>query len=144
MPKLLELFCGTKSISKAFAGAGWKTYTVDWNAEFKPTLCADIGTLTAQDLIELCGGIPDVVWMSPDCTSYSVAAIGKHRKKNEITGELLPTSEYAKQCDNINQRIIDIVINQLKPKYWFIENPRGAFHKMGFVSNLPRFTVTYC
>lgn len=34
MPKLLELFCGTKSISKAFEAAGWETYTVDWEAAF--------------------------------------------------------------------------------------------------------------
>ena len=45
--KFLELFCGTKSMSKAFAASGWETYTVDWNKDFEPDLCADIGTLTA-------------------------------------------------------------------------------------------------
>ena len=54
--KVLELFCGTKSISKAFQEAGHETYTVDWNKDFKPSLCADIGTLTINApllLIEL-------------------------------------------------------------------------------------------
>jgi hypothetical protein len=49
--------------------------------------------------------------MSPDCTSYSIAAIGKHRKKNIETDELDPTSDYAKLCDEINTHIIDVVIN---------------------------------
>jgi site-specific DNA-cytosine methylase len=29
--KMLDLFCGTKSMSKAFDAAGWETYTVDWD-----------------------------------------------------------------------------------------------------------------
>jgi hypothetical protein len=32
--KILELFCGTKSVSKAFASVGWETYTVDWDKDF--------------------------------------------------------------------------------------------------------------
>lgn len=144
MPKMLELFCGTKSISKAFEAAGWETFTVDWNKKFQPTLCADIGTLSAEDIIKLCGGVPDVVWLSPDCTTYSVAAIGKHRKKNFVTDELEPISEYAQECDRINSHIINVIINEVKPKLWFIENPRGGMRKMHFVRELPRFTVTYC
>ena len=34
MPKMLELFCGTKSMSNAFKKAGWEVFTVDWNPEF--------------------------------------------------------------------------------------------------------------
>lgn len=59
--KVLELFCGTKSISNAFAEAGHETYTVDWEKQFNPTLVADIGTLTVPDIIKLCGGSPDVI-----------------------------------------------------------------------------------
>lgn len=144
MPKMLDLFCGTKSVSKEFEAAGWEVFTVDWEKKFEPTLCADIGTLTAQDIIELCGGVPDVVWASPDCTSYSIAAIRYHRKKNEDTGELEPVSEYAQFCDKVNTHIINVIVNELKPKYYFIENPRGGMRKMGFVSGLPIYTLTYC
>lgn len=142
--KMLDLFCGTKSVASAFEQAGWEVYTVDWEKKFNPTLCADIGTLTAEDIINLCGGVPDVVWMSPDCTSYSIAAISHHRKKNLKTDELEPVSDYACFCDNVNSHIIDVVVNQLKPKYFFIENPRGGFRKMGFVKDIPRYTITYC
>lgn len=143
MPKFLDLFCGTKSMAKAFERAGWETYTVDWEKKFNPTLCADIGTLTAEDIIDLCGGVPDVIHMSPDCTTYSVAAISHHRTK-EPSGNLAPKSEYAQKCDAVNSHIIDVVINQLKPKFWFIENPRGGFRKMDFVKDFPRYTITYC
>ena len=142
--KMLELFCGTKSMSKAFEAAGWETYTVDWEESFKPSLCADIGTLTAEQIIELCGGVPDVVWLSPDCTTYSIAAIRYHRKKNIETDIPEPVSEYAQFCDKVNSHIIDVVVNQVKPKYFFIENPRGCFRKMGFVKDIPMYTVTYC
>lgn len=143
--KVLDLFCGTKSIAHAFErrGGEYEVYTVDWDSSFNPSLVADIGKLTAQDIIDLCGGKPDIIWASPDCTTYSVAAIGFHRSKAETGEELVPMTEYAKQCDEINKHLVEL-IRELKPKYWFIENPRGAMRKMGFVQGLPRYTVTYC
>jgi hypothetical protein len=100
--------------------------------------------LTVEKIIELCGGVPDFVHMSPDCTSYSVAAISHHRRKNEDTGELEAVTDYAKFCDKTNAYIIDLIVNQLKPKFYTIENPRGAMRKMSFVKDLPMYTVTYC
>lgn len=141
--KVLDLFCGTKSIANAFQRHGHEVYTVDWNADFEPTLCADIGTLTANNVIKLCGGVPDVIWASPDCTSYSVAAISYHRRKNPETGNLDGITDYAKMCDKINQHVIEL-IKELNPKYFFIENPRGGMRKMSFIQGIPRYTVTYC
>ena len=141
---ILELFAGTRSIGKAFERRGHKVYSVEWDKDFKDIdLYADIGTLSAQDLIKLCGGRPDVIWASPDCTTYSVAGISHHRRRDLITGNLNPISEYAKFCDKVNQHVLDL-IHELKPKYWFIENPRGCFRKMDFVKELPRYTITYC
>ena len=144
MPKMLDLFCGTKSMAKAFERAGWETYTVDWEPSFDPTLCCDINTLTIEKIIELCGGVPDFVHLSPDCSSYSVAAISHHRQKNKETGNLDPISDYAQFCDKTNSYIIDLIVNQLKPKFYTIENPRSGMRKMNFVKNLPRYTTTYC
>lgn len=140
--KMLELFCGTKSVSNAFKNAGWEVYTVDWNKDFEPTLCADISKLTADDIIALCGGVPDVIHASPDCTSYSVMAISYHREK-EPNGNLKAKSDYAKFCDKTNAHVINLIRN-LNPKYYFIENPVGGLRKMDFMQGLPRHTVTYC
>lgn len=139
---VLDLFCGTKSIANAFEERGHKVFTVDWDKQFQPTLVADIGTLTAKDIITLCGGVPDVIWASPDCTTYSVSAIYKHRRK-EPSGNLAPATDYAKRCDEYNRHLIEL-IKELKPRYWFIENPMAGMRKMDFVRGLPRYTVTYC
>jgi hypothetical protein len=140
---VLDLFCGTKSIAKAFEARGHTVYTVDWEKGFSPTLAADIGTLTAADIIALCGGVPDVIWASPDCTTFSIAAISHHRRKNPQTGNLDPISDYAKLCDAVDQNVLKLIA-ELKPRYYFIENPRGGMRKMKWMQNIPRYTVTYC
>lgn len=132
--KVLDLFCGTKSISNAFAERGHEVYNVDWDARFCPTLCADIGTLSAQDIIKLCNGVPDVIWASPDCTTYSVQAISHHRRRDQ-NGNLCPVTEYAKKCDAYNAHLISL-IKELNPRYWFIENPRAGLRKNGFHARL--------
>lgn len=142
--KVLELFAGTRSIGKAFEAAGHEVYSVDWDKQFKDIdLYADIGQLSAQDIIELCGGVPDVIWASPDCTTYSIAGIRFHREKDWKNDTLIPISDYAKQCDQINAHVMEL-IQELKPKYFYIENPRGGFRKMDFIQNIPRYTITYC
>lgn len=98
--------------------------------------------LTAQQILTLFGK-PDVIWASPDCTTFSVAAISYHRRKNPITGNLEPITDYAKFCDVTDQHVVDL-IKELNPTFYFIENPRGGMRKMSFVQDLPRYTVTYC
>lgn len=142
--KILELFAGTRSISKAFEKRGHKTYSVEWNKDFENiTLYEDINNLTVEKIIELCGGVPDIIWASPDCTTYSIAGISHHRIKNNETGNLNPVSDYAIFCDKTNKHVLDL-IRKLKPKYYFIENPRGGLRKMDFMQGIPRYTITYC
>lgn len=141
--RVLELFAGTRSIGKAFEKHGHKVYSIEWDKDFENIdWYEDIGKITAQDIIDRFGH-PDVIWASPDCTSFSIAAISHHRSKNLETGNLDPVSDYAKFCDNVDQHVLDL-IRELKPKYWFIENPRGGMRKMTWMQGLPRYTVTYC
>lgn len=126
--KVLELFAGTRSIGKAFEARGHEVYSIDWSHDFDNiNWYADIGMITAQDII--CRfGVPDVIWASPDCTTFSIAAISHHRRKDYLTGDLIPVSEYAKQCDIIDQNVLQL-IRDLEPRFWFIENPRGGMRK---------------
>ena len=141
--KVLELFAGTRSISKAFEARGHETFSVEWNKDFENIdLYADIAEVTADEIIKKFGK-PDVIWASPDCTTFSIAAISHHRKKNPLTGNLDPVSDYAKFCDEIDQHVLRLIM-ALSPKYWFIENPRGGMRKMTWMKELPRYTVTYC
>lgn len=140
--KTLELFAGTRSIGKAFEARGHEVFSVDWDRNFENIdLHIDINRLTAQQILEKFGQ-PDVIWASPDCTTYSIAAISKHRRRDE-DGNLTPISNYAKFCDQCNQHVIEL-INELKPKFFFIENPRGGMRKMRWMQDIPRYTVTYC
>lgn len=141
--KVLELFAGTRSIGKAFEDAGHEVYSVEWDKNFENIdLYADIMTVTAQNIIDNFGH-PDVIWASPDCATFSIAAISHHRRKNPITGNLDPVSDYAKFCDAVDQHVLEL-IRELNPKYYFIENPRGGMRKMTWMAGLPRYTVTYC
>ena len=141
--KVLELFAGTRSIGRAFEAHGHEVYSVEWSKDFENIdLYADIGTLTAEQVLREFGQ-PDVIWASPDCATFSIAAISHHRRKNKETGNLDPVSEYAKFCDQVDQNVLRL-IQELRPKYWFIENPRGGMRKMTWMQGLPRYTVTYC
>ena len=140
--KVLELFAGTRSIGKAFEERGHEVYSVEWDKKFDHIdLYADILNVQADDIIKRFGS-PDVIWASPDCSSYSIAAISHHRKQDDH-GNLIPVSEYAKFCDRVNQHVLCLIL-ALSPKYWFIENPRGGLRKMDFMNGLPRYTITYC
>jgi site-specific DNA-cytosine methylase len=123
--KVLELFAGTRSIGKAFGARGHEIYSVEWDKDFENIdLYADVLTVTAKDILEKFGH-PDVIWASPDCTTFSIAAISHHRRKNAETGNLDAVSEYAKFCDKVDQHVLEL-IRELHPRYWFIENPRGG------------------
>lgn len=140
--KVLELFAGTRSIGRAFERKGHEVFSVDWDKSFENIdLYTDISKLTACQIMRAFGQ-PDVIWASPDCTSYSVAAISKHRRA-DADGNLSPVSEYAKFCDSCNQHVLDL-IRTLSPKFFFIENPRGGLRKMNFMKGIPRYTITYC
>ncbi|MFQ9297829.1 MAG: DNA cytosine methyltransferase [Clostridia bacterium] len=144
--KVLELFAGTRSIGKAFESKGHEVYSIEWDKNFKNiNWYVDIGTITTQDILDKFGA-PDVIWSSFDCTSYSIAGISHHRKK-EKDGNLTPISDYAKFCDKVNTHVIDLINELLKLNpnmLYFIENPRGGLRKMNFIKELPRYTITYC
>ena len=140
--KILELFAGTRSIGRAFEARGHETFSVEWDKNFDNIdLYEDVLNVTADDILQKFGK-PDVIWASPDCSTYSVAAISHHRKR-EKDGNLAPITEYAKYCDEVNRHVVQL-IKELSPRYWFIENPRGGLRKMSFMRELPRYTVTYC
>lgn len=141
--KVLELFAGTRSIGKAFENRGHQVFSVEWDKNFENIdLYADILTVTTDEILNRFGR-PDVIWASPDCSTFSIAAISHHRRKNPVTGNLDPVSDYAKFCDMVDQHVLQL-IKDFKPRFWFIENPRGGMRKMSWMQGLHRYTVTYC
>ena len=141
--KILELFAGTRSISKAFENRGHETFTIELDKNHPNiSFYGDINKLSSTDILNMTGHI-EVIWASPPCTSYSIAGISHHRYY--MNGELTAYSPCAIESDKLLKHTIEL-IREIKPKYWFIENPRGGLRKMDFMQELVkyRYTITYC
>jgi len=129
---LLELFAGSRSIGKVADKLGHQVFSVDINNFKGIDLVKDIEFLTKKDI----PFIPDVIWASPPCTTYSIAAIGHHRDMGK------PKTDFAAKSDRLVVNTLKL-IKEYGCKY-FIENPRGYMRKMFFMEGLPRTTVWYC
>lgn len=135
---VLELFAGSRSIGRAAEELGMEVFSVDWTEYEGINLSIDIGDMKMEDV----PFVPDVVWASPDCTTYSIAAVSKHRKNS-----VEPVSEYAIKCDTVNQHWISLIKKwlEINPNMvFFIENPRGMLRHMPFMKEFNRHTVWYC
>ena len=147
--KVLELFAGTRSVSKAFERAGIPgedicSVEIDLNHP-GITWYMDVMDLTPERIVSEFG-VPDVVWASPPCQSYSIAAISHHRER-DATGMLRPKSEFAQKSDELVWHTLHLInrLQELNPDMvWFIENPRGGLRKTPMMRGLKRHTVTYC
>ncbi len=134
---VLELFAGSRSIGKVGDELGMNVFSVDWDKYEDIDLCIDVAKLTKEDI----PFTPDVIWASPDCTTYTIAAISTHRNNTE------PKSEYAKKCDITNQHFISLIKEwlEINPNMvFFIENPRGMLRKMPWMQEFKRHTIWYC
>ena len=140
--KVLELFAGSRSFSKVAEGMGIETFTTDIKPFDKIDLVIDIldldNDLLMEKLFEKGIDNVDIIWASPPCTYFSVASIGHHWNKNHT-----PKTEQAKLGVQIVQKTLDI-IDFLKPRYFFIEDPRGKLRKLDVVKGIPRASVCYC
>ena len=132
--RVLDMYCGSKSIGNAFEGQ--EVFTMDCEAKFNPTWIMDILKPF------------DVFWASPPCTTFSVASIGTHWTGGKEA--YIPRTEKAKQGLEILNRTIGLIA-VLKPKYWYIENPRGVMRKVindifkrWGITQYKRNTITYC
>lgn len=66
--KVLELFAGTRSIGKEFDKKGHLVYSVELDRQHENIdWYGDINVITADEIIERMGGLPDVIWASPPC-----------------------------------------------------------------------------
>jgi hypothetical protein len=140
--RLLELFAGTKSVGAVAKEMGWEVFSSDILPEFSTDYTADILDFDYDRV----PWIPDVIWASPPCTTFSVASIGRHWTGGFRAYE--PKTEAAKTGMAIVQKTKDIIgsfIDQNPNLMWFIENPRGVLRKLPVLKDSPRReTVTYC
>lgn len=139
--KVLELFAGTRTVSKAFEKVGFESFSIELdNTHEGISLYEDILNVSAQDILDAFGK-PDVIWASPPCTTYSPLGFRWHRKT--IDGVITPISEFAHISDKLMAHTLKL-IQELDPTYYYIENPKSCLRNLPFFKELPRYTVTYC
>ena len=128
MPKILELFCGTKSVGRVFENAGWEVISVDIEQKFQPTLCMSVLDI---ELDRWEPGTFDFVWASCPCTLFSTA---------RTTG---PAPDMG-QAQLLTLHTVNL-IRALSPKFWAIENPLlSSIWSLPCLKNLPYVTASYC
>lgn len=141
MIRTIELFSGTKSFSKVMQKHKHHTLTIDNDDRLEPDFGMDI--LAVKDN-EYKFKHHDMLWASPPCQGFSVAVIGRNWNH-----DYTPKTESARTAMALAKKTIAI-IEANRPKYWFIENPRGMLRKMPFIEEFlkrqggVRHTVTYC
>ena len=135
--QVLDLFAGSRSMSKAAIANGCKAFSTDLHHFDGIDYPCDILMIDVNQLPDQI----DMVWASPPCTGFSVAAIGHHWTGGK--GAYIPKTETAKLGIQLLKETIRL-IEFLQPKVWFIENPRGLMRKMPELEKYNRYTVTYC
>ena len=140
--KVLELFAGGRSFSKVAKENGHTT----WDTDIEPLEGIDL----ALDILDfepnMCPFIPDVIWASPPCETFSVASIGRHWTSGY---EFKPKTDRAVHGIIVLERLHELIRRYLalNPNLiWYAENPRGKMRKAPQWSKLKhvRHTVTYC
>jgi site-specific DNA-cytosine methylase len=127
MPKLLDLFSGTGSVSKTAQNRGWETKTLDKDlpADFKTNILE-------WDYKNFPENYFDLIHASPPCTHYSVARTTA-KTPRDIEGS-----------NNLVLKTLEI-IDYFKPKYFIIENPQtGLLKKQEIVQDIPFTDIDYC
>ena len=105
--RVLDLFSGTGSITKAFRNLGHEVVSLDLDPRDAPTICANILDWQYKTLPR---GHFDVIWASCPCEQYSIARSSALTPRDLMLADtlVLRTQEL---CE------------WLQPRCWFVENP---------------------
>ncbi len=102
----LDLCAGTGSATIALADRGWEVITVDNDPQHSPEILADVKDWRWN------GAQPNFIWASPPCVEFSRESMPWSRTGN------IPDISIVRACYRI--------IKDCRPRYWIIENVRGA------------------
>lgn len=135
--KVLELFAGSRSIGNVAESMGMDVYSSDIEQFGGIHYVVDILEFDVSKVPFK----PDIIWASPPCTGFSVAAIGRNWTKTD--GDAVPKSDTARLGIELVKKTIEI-IDYFDPQFFFIENPRGMLRKLQIMQRFKRHSVTYC
>jgi hypothetical protein len=143
-PKLLELFKGTGSVGKQAKKMGFKVTSLDLDPIYTPDIETDILKWDYKKWATENKYVPDMIWSSPPCNTFSPMV---YRLKERDVETAKPLSDRAKLGTKILYKTLEIIEYFLKknPKLLFVvENPRGMMRKDAKMKKLERETTLYC
>ena len=137
--KVLDLFAGLKGWSGPFIERGHDARAVELNTKFDGIdFYCDVRRF-AREWPRLLGDWrPDVILASPPCQGFSVMNIGRNWNHDHT-----PKTDKARLALELVEAT-RLIIKELNPRYFVIENPRAKLRKLPVVADLERHTVTYC
>ena len=142
----LELFAGTAVVAQAFAQRQWTIRSHDIDPESFATDYVDIMNIMFKNI----GAVPDFIWASLECKTYSLLSGGTHRAVSEGIYEL---SAEAVHHNKMLTKLVYILrwAKKYNPHLIIaIENPKGLLAKMPLmkeaekVLGLRPVDVDYC
>lgn len=160
--RVLDLGSGTGRFSEGFRELGAKVTRIDNDPQFKDvpdTQTRDIFGLevkrrqydvvvagpTCGPFTFLTGDDGDLWAHAPPGLKYDNSPFGKAAREGwyPFYGPRLPIHSTSMLGCALVMRCREI-IDRVKPRYFFIENPQGGLQTMGFMRDLVKVTVTYC
>lgn len=136
--RVLDLFTGTGSVASYAKESGWEVITLDIDPKSNATFTIDILDF---DYTKFEVGHFDLVFASPDCSVYSTMACQNIGRQFRDHGHLL---EVRLENEKYVKFVLEL-IEFLKPKYWFIENPAwGYMRHLPCMVDKPNIIVDYC
>ncbi len=145
---LLEIFCGTKSVSKVFEKNGWHCYTVDLEPRYNPTECINILDFDYKkfdkDYFQHLHFSPDCRYMSQNQQTWYNRYKGRGDNKYLFTPEI--HNQKLKDSDELLYKVKEI-IEYFNNSTFTIENPyHNKFNSIinRNILNYPYTIVDYC
>ena len=108
--RVLDIFSGTGSITKAFRAATHEVISLDLDPRGAPTICVNLLDWRYKTLPR---GHFDVIWASCPCEQYSIARSSALTPRDLMLADslVLRTQELIEWC---------------QPRCYFVENPSGS------------------
>lgn len=172
--RVLDVFAGTGSATKAFEDRGHDVLRLELNEE---GLFSDVDfEVDAREFAKepkrfLGGWRPDVVWASPPCDVFTMAGKGSYaawkRRSLKLSSDpdedefrwhyrghdATPYPFYGKRFPNDKAARVGcslvlaalVIVEKLEPRWWWLENPMGGLKTMGFMRDVRGpVKITYC
>ncbi|MCC7575112.1 hypothetical protein KO361_05980 [Candidatus Woesearchaeota archaeon] len=134
---IMDIFCGTKCVSKAAEKMGFESYSIDIEPKFIPSKVFDMLDPLDKEILNIMEKA-DIIFMSPPCNTLSMACGNRY-----FNADHSPKDQRGKDAIALLNICAEIAsYAERNDKYYVVENPRARAR--WFLPEFNRQTVWYC